>query len=166
MNAFWSRCGWATLPKPSSVLMFRFCALLTAVLQDRTAWPSRITVQQPHCERPQPNFGPFNPRSSRNTYSSGVLGSVSTTRDLPFTFSEIRAITSSLPQRAEAEPFRPLNQDSESPLPIWVYPPEPNVHPVFPEWKHRCLRKMGPPAAARSASRGEAQAQQGAASRR
>src|SRR6266566_4511071 len=144
MNAFWSRCGWATLPKPSSVLIFRFCALLTAVLHDRTARPSSITVQQPHRERPQPNFGPFNPRSSRNTYSSGVLGSVSTTRDLPFTFSEIRAITSSLPQRAEAEPFRPLNQDSESPLPIWVHPPEPNVHPVFPEWKHRCFVKWAP----------------------
>src|SRR5207244_5198780 len=89
--------------------MFRFCALLTAMLHERTALPSTITVQQPHCERPQPNFGPFNPSSSRNTYSRGVLGSVSTTRDLPFTFSEIRAITSSLP--------------------------EPNIHPVCPERK-------------------------------
>src|SRR5213594_2244953 len=112
--------------------MFRFCALLTAMLHDRTALSSTITVQQPHCERPQPNFGPFNPSSSRNTYSSGVLGSVSTTRDLPFTFSEIRAITSSLPQRAEAEPLRPLNQDSESPLPIWVYPPDPMYTQSFP----------------------------------
>ena len=88
-------------------------------------------------------LGPFNPRSSRNTYSSGVLGSVSTTRDLPFTFSEIRAITSSLPQRAGVEPLRPLDQDSESTR-IWVYSPEPNVHPVFPEWKHRCFVKWAP----------------------
>src|SRR5713101_4527001 len=78
--------------------MFRFCALLTAILHDRTALPSTITVQQPHCERPQPNFGPFRPSSPRNTYSSGVLGSVSTIRDLPFTFSEIRAITIFLPR--------------------------------------------------------------------
>src|SRR6059036_2209399 len=89
--------------------MFRFCALLTAMLHERTALPSTITVQQPHCERPHPNFGPFNPSSSRKTYSSGVLGSASTTRDFPFTFSEIRAITSSLP--------------------------DPNIHPVFPERK-------------------------------
>src|SRR5437667_3176714 len=84
------------LPKPSSVVMFRFCALLTAMLHDRTGLSSTITVQQPHCERPQPNFGPFKPSSPRNTYNRGVLGSVSTTRDFPFTFSEIRAITVSL----------------------------------------------------------------------
>src|SRR5260370_25020789 len=76
--------------------MFRFCALLTAMLHDRTALPSTITVQQPHCERPQPNFGPFSPSSPRNTYNSGVLGSVSTTRGLPFTFSDILAMTRSL----------------------------------------------------------------------
>src|SRR5437867_2216187 len=89
--------------------MFRFWALLTAILHDRTALPSRITVQQPHCERPHPNLGPFNLRLSRNTYSSGVLGSVSTTRDLPFTFSETRAITRFLPQ-GTFENERPLTK--------------------------------------------------------
>src|SRR5438309_3142960 len=90
--------------------MFRFCALLTAMLHERTALPSTITVQQPHCERPHPNFGPFKPSSPRKTYSSGVVGSASMTRDFPFTFSEIRAITSSLPEL--------------------------NIHPVFPERKY------------------------------
>jgi len=49
----------------------------TGVVQERTACPRAITVQQPHWPRPQPNFGPFNCRSSASTYSSGVAGSTS-----------------------------------------------------------------------------------------
>ena len=38
-----------------------------AMLHDRAAFPSMITVHAPHCERPQPNLGPFSPKSSRKT---------------------------------------------------------------------------------------------------
>jgi hypothetical protein len=76
--------------------MFPFATAVTGMLHDSAMFPSRMTVHAPHWERPQPNFGPFNPRASRKTYSSGVLGSVSTTRDLPFTVSEICAMAGSL----------------------------------------------------------------------
>jgi hypothetical protein len=51
-----------------------------------------ITLHAPHCANPQPKRGPCNSRSFRSTYSSGVLGSTSTFRDAPFTFSVICAI--------------------------------------------------------------------------
>src|ERR1700739_1226194 len=72
--------------------MLRLCAPLTGMLQERTALPSMITVQAPHWPNPQPNLGPCSSRSSRKTYKSGVVGSVSTTRDWLFTRSEIRAM--------------------------------------------------------------------------
>src|ERR1700681_4247887 len=72
--------------------MLRFCAPLTGMLQERTAFPSMITVHAPHWPRPQPKRGPCSSRSSRKTYNNGVVGSVSTTRDWLFTRSEIRAM--------------------------------------------------------------------------
>src|SRR5579862_3839983 len=92
MNAVCSACGCSSEPRPSSVVMPRFCAPLTGMLQERTAVPSMITVQTPHWPSPQPNRGPCNSRSSRKTYKSGVVGSVSTTRVWLFTRSEIRAM--------------------------------------------------------------------------
>src|ERR1700674_6074149 len=96
MNAVCRKWGCSTLPKPSSVVMLRFCAAVTGTLHDRTVFPSMITVHAPHWPRPQPNLGPCSPRSSRKTYKSGVLGSMSTTRDWLFTRSEIRAMASFL----------------------------------------------------------------------
>ena len=68
-------------------------------MQDRMVAPSTSTVHAPHCPRPQPNRGPCSDRLSRRTYKSGVLGSASTTLDLPFTFSEIRAMVKFLSRR-------------------------------------------------------------------
>src|ERR1700722_413907 len=80
--------------------MFLFCAAETGSMQERMVLFSTSTVHAPHCPRPQPNRGPCNDRLLRRTYSSGVLGSASTTLDLPFTFSEIRAMVKFLSRRA------------------------------------------------------------------
>ena len=67
--------------------------VFTGVMHDRIAWPLTMTVQAPHCPRPQPNFGPFSASSSLSTYRSGVAGSTSTltarllTRKLKFAMS-------------------------------------------------------------------------------
>src|SRR5205807_8127812 len=53
------------------------------VWQERTALPSRCTVQAPHRPDPQPNLVPVNFRCSRTTQSSGVSGSTSTLAALP-----------------------------------------------------------------------------------
>ena len=71
----------------------------TATLQERTAFPSMITVHAPHWASPQPNRGPCRSRSSRKTYRSGVCGSASTTRVWLFTRSEIRAMAILLSRR-------------------------------------------------------------------
>ena len=41
--------------------------VLTGVRHVRTARPLTMAVQEPHCPRPQPNFGPFSCRSSLRT---------------------------------------------------------------------------------------------------
>src|SRR5215472_1517865 len=53
------------------------------VTHERTASPSRCTVQQPQMAMPQPYFVPVRPRSSRNTQSRGLSGSTSTEVFLP-----------------------------------------------------------------------------------
>src|SRR5258708_3697726 len=58
------------------------CRVIKHVL---VSFPSTMAAQAPHCPRPQPNLGPFNPRSFRSTYSSGVSGAASTARGSPFT---------------------------------------------------------------------------------
>src|SRR5712672_2362519 len=92
-----------------------FCAALVGMVQDRTDLPSMMTVHAPHCPRPHPNRGPCNSRLSRKTYSRGVLGSALTTRGLPFTLSEIRAmVTSFLRGPKEADRARPLDSKIQS----------------------------------------------------
>jgi len=61
----------------------------TGVAHDSTARPSHTTAQAPHCSSPQPYFVPVSPSSSRNTQSSGVSGSISTSQRWPFTRSSI-----------------------------------------------------------------------------
>src|SRR2546422_6910542 len=61
----------------------------TAATQDRTASPSRCTVQAPHCAMPQPYFVPVSPRFSRRTQSRGVAGSTSRSTRRLFTLKEI-----------------------------------------------------------------------------
>src|SRR5579863_298288 len=79
--------------------MFLFSAADAGSMQERIVLPSTSTVHAPHCPRPQPNRGPCRDRLSRKTYRSGVFGSASTVLDLPFTFSEIRAMVNFLSQR-------------------------------------------------------------------
>ncbi len=49
------------------VVTWRPTAALTGVEHERTAWPSRWTVQAPHWASPQPNFVPVSARSFRRT---------------------------------------------------------------------------------------------------
>ena len=46
-----------TLPSPTDD---------TGVTQERIGWPSRCTVQAPHCATPQPKCGLFSPMSLRS----------------------------------------------------------------------------------------------------
>src|ERR1700730_17265953 len=124
MNAVCSRCGCATLPNPSRVVMLLFCAALVGMVQDRTDFPSRITVHAPHWPRPQPNFGPCSPRLSRKTYKSGVLESALTTRAFPFTLSEICAMANLLSRRTCGKISG-----------IEVYHSDVNIHPSECVWE-------------------------------
>src|SRR5215510_935977 len=68
------------------------CALpicLAGVWQERTATPSRCTVQAPQRPAPQPNLVPVICSCSRMTHKSGVSSAVSTCRDCPLTMSVI-----------------------------------------------------------------------------
>jgi len=55
------------VPSPSRVTIRRFATTLRGVTQERTASPSKCTVQAPHCPRPQPKRGPRRPSSLRST---------------------------------------------------------------------------------------------------
>src|SRR5262245_43778100 len=63
--------------------------LPTGVTQDRTARPSRCTVQAPQRAMPQPNLVPVRPRTSRRTHKSGVSWSTSTSCSAPLTLKVI-----------------------------------------------------------------------------
>src|SRR5207249_463319 len=54
-------------------------------MHERTGWPSRCTVQAPHCAMPQPNLVPVSPRTSRSTQSSGMSSGAATSWSFPFT---------------------------------------------------------------------------------
>src|SRR6266550_7702919 len=78
-------CSVPSLASPSSVVI----SPLTAehgVTHERIAAPFMITAQAPHWPRPQPNRGPWSPRSLRRIYSSGVEGSISSVCVVPLTF--------------------------------------------------------------------------------
>src|SRR5262245_23382703 len=61
--------------------------------QERTAAPSRCTVQAPHCAMPHPYLVPVRPACSRIAHNSGVLGS--TLRSTVFPLIVNRAMASS-----------------------------------------------------------------------
>ncbi|MCY1376269.1 hypothetical protein D9M69_637470 [compost metagenome] len=61
----------------------------SGVTQERTAWPSRCTVQAPHSALPQPNLVPTSFISPRSTHSSGVSGSALTVAVRPLIFSVV-----------------------------------------------------------------------------
>src|ERR1700674_3641895 len=104
--------------------MFLFCAAETGSMQERIVLFSTSTVHAPHWPRPQPNRGPCNSRLSRRTYSSGVLGSASTTLDLPFTFSEIRAMVKFLSRQVGQNLWGPRSQFTKSNINIVDLPPK------------------------------------------
>ena len=57
LHAPWT--AWATGPlTPSMVVTSRSPTAEMGVMQARTAWPARCTVQAPHWAMPQPNFVP------------------------------------------------------------------------------------------------------------
>src|SRR5580693_10264185 len=76
------------------VVTFLPATIATGVWHERTALPSRCTVQAPHMPAPQPYFVPVSLRCSRTTQSSGVSGPASTTAGLLLTVKVI-AITHS-----------------------------------------------------------------------
>src|SRR5207244_13232953 len=51
------------------------------VTQDRVAWPSRCTVQEPHIAIPQPYFVPVSLSFSRSTHSNVSSGCTATSID-------------------------------------------------------------------------------------
>src|SRR5437870_10161040 len=55
----------------------------TGMEQERRTSPLICTEQAPHCAMPQPYLVPVRPTCSRITQSRGVVGSTSTSWDLP-----------------------------------------------------------------------------------
>src|SRR5262245_28758442 len=104
MKACWIGCSLAMEPKPSIVVTWCPAASDTAVWQERIGLPSSRTVQEPHCDSPQPNFGPFSCRSSDRTYNSGVLSSTSTVCATLFTVNLMALIISSQFRDQDAGP--------------------------------------------------------------
>src|SRR5213593_4296474 len=58
-------------------------AAATGITQERTAAPSRCTVQAPHCAMPHPYLVPVRPTCSRIAHRRGVLGLTLTSWVLP-----------------------------------------------------------------------------------
>src|ERR1700688_2778379 len=109
-------------------------------MQERMVLPSTSTVHAPHCPRPQPNRGPCSDRLSRRTYNSGVFGSASTTLDLPFTFTEIRAMVKFLSRLASQTLSDPLWQFTNSKFNVTDLPI--NIHRLASGWKCRASIKQ------------------------
>src|SRR5882724_10260300 len=65
------------------VVIFLPSAAETGITQERTAAPSRCTVQAPHCAMPQPYLVPVRPTCSRIAHNRGVLGLTVTSSVLP-----------------------------------------------------------------------------------
>ncbi len=117
-----ARCRWAFCSGcelsgegPSMVVMRLFATASSGIAHERTAAPSRCTVQAPHCAIPQPNLVPVMPRWLRSAHSRGVAASASTATGLPF-----RSIGSSSVSSRWFRPSGPRNRagaGSPSPQP-------------------------------------------------
>src|SRR5258708_24284036 len=101
----------------------------TAVWQERTACPSRCTVQAPHNPAPQPYFVPVSCRCSRTTHSSGVCGATSTSTTLSLSVNPIGAMRD-LPNSLRAQflqgrlyPNQPAQSSSGEARPPAPQPP-------------------------------------------
>src|SRR5689334_17085935 len=77
IHAFCTGCELSA-DSPSMVVIFFDPTAETAVWHERTAWPSRCTVQAPHSPIPQPYLVPVMLSLSRKTHNSGVSGATST----------------------------------------------------------------------------------------
>src|SRR2546426_5964783 len=86
----------------ASIVVMRLpAAAETGVMHERTGFPSRWIVHAPHKARPQPNFVPVIPSTSRSTQSNGVSSSTSTLRALPLIVSVCAICRSSRRRRAQ-----------------------------------------------------------------
>src|SRR2546427_9924452 len=65
------------------VVIFLPAAAAMGSREERTAAPSRCTVQAPHCAIPQPYLVPVRPSCSRIAHNRGVLGLTLTSSVLP-----------------------------------------------------------------------------------
>src|SRR5256884_9084681 len=65
------------------VVIFLPSTALSGSEHERIGTPLTCTVQAPHCAMPQPYLVPVRPTCSRMTHSRGVVGSTSTSWDLP-----------------------------------------------------------------------------------
>src|ERR1700681_3686851 len=83
MKACCSLLGLPFSSSPASVVTDRPTAAWTCVTQDLTDSPSICTVQEPHCDRPQPNFRPCWSRSLVRTNKSGASRGASTETSAP-----------------------------------------------------------------------------------
>src|SRR5215813_14125211 len=75
------------------VVIFLPSTAATGITQERTAAPSRCTVQAPHCAMPHPYLVPVRPACSRIAHNSGVLGSTLSSTVFPLIVN--RAMASS-----------------------------------------------------------------------
>ena len=76
----------------SMVTTFLFATADRGVMHDRTAWPSRCTVQAPQSAMPQPNLVPVSPISSRSAHSRGVSPGKSMSCRLPLIVTGVIAV--------------------------------------------------------------------------
>jgi hypothetical protein len=90
-----------------------------AVVQERTAWPTRWTVQAPQAPMPQPNFVPVKPTMSRMAQSRGICGSASISCGVPLIRRIVMVILLCLERQMSARPGQRL-EIGDKVLPIGV----------------------------------------------
>src|SRR5882757_9735060 len=83
------------------------------IRHERTATPSRCTVQAPHSPRPHPYLVPVSPKASRSTHKSGVSGSISNSTDLALIDSDSCVTSKDLPQAFQG---RTVHATAEFPI--------------------------------------------------
>src|SRR5947199_154582 len=88
-QAFWT--GWPPSGERPSMVVTRLpSTTCIRVTQDRMAWPSRCTVQEPHIAIPQPYFVPVSLSFSRSTHSNVSSGCAATSICPPLSMKIMR----------------------------------------------------------------------------